>query len=86
MGALFAGHLMGIVVCVLNGTGKSTLGIDVPKGIQIQQARNRSFQKFGNRMLPGGDLYEQEEGFFSANIKKIIIKGYAFCCKQSVSF
>ena len=26
--------------------------------------KNRSFQKFGNRMLPGGDLHEQEEGFF----------------------
>lgn len=24
----------------------------------------RSFQNFGNRMLPGGDLYEQEEAFF----------------------
>ena len=24
----------------------------------------RSFQKFGNRMLSGGDLYEQEENFF----------------------
>ncbi len=23
---------------------------------------------------------------FSADVKKIIIKGYAFCCKQSVSF
>lgn len=35
-----------------------------PKEIRMQRVRNRSFQKFGNRMLPGGDLYEQEEGFF----------------------
>jgi len=39
--------------------------IDVPKDIRIQRVRNRSFQKFGNRMLPGGDLYEQEEQFFA---------------------
>ncbi len=26
--------------------------------------RDRSFQKFGERMLPGGDLYEREQRFF----------------------
>ncbi len=38
--------------------------IEVSKDIRIQRVRNRSFQKFGNRMLIGGDLYEQEEKFF----------------------
>ncbi len=38
--------------------------IDAPKDIRLQRVKNRSFQKFGNRMLPGGDLYEQEEEFF----------------------
>lgn len=38
--------------------------IDVPKEIRIQRVRDRSFQKFGSRMLKGGDLYEQEERFF----------------------
>lgn len=38
--------------------------IDVPKEIRIQRVRNRSFQKFGGRMLKGGDLYEREERFF----------------------
>ena len=38
--------------------------IDVPKDIRLSRVRNRSFQKFGNRMLPGGDLYEREEAFF----------------------
>ncbi len=38
--------------------------IDVPKDIRIERVKNRSFQKFGNRMLPGGDLYEQEKQFF----------------------
>lgn len=39
--------------------------IDVPKDIRIQRVKNRSFRKFGNRMLPGGDLHEQEESFFA---------------------
>lgn len=38
--------------------------IDVPKDIRIQRVRNRSFQKFGERILRGGDLHEQEEKFF----------------------
>lgn len=38
--------------------------MDVPKEIRMQRVRNRSFQKFGSRMLPGGDLQEREENFF----------------------
>lgn len=38
--------------------------IDAPKDIRIQRVKNRSFQKFGDRMLFGRDLYEQEERFF----------------------
>ncbi|MCB6571426.1 AAA family ATPase [Eubacterium limosum] len=38
--------------------------IDVPRDIRLQRVRNRSFQKFGNRILPGGDLHRKEEGFF----------------------
>ena len=40
--------------------------IDVPKDIRMKRVKNRSFQKFGNRMLLGGDLYEQEERFFDS--------------------
>ena len=39
--------------------------IDVPRDIRLQRVKERSFQKFGSRMLPGGDLYEQEENFFN---------------------
>ena len=39
--------------------------IDVAKDVRMQRVRSRSFQKFGNRMLPGGDLYDQEEKFFA---------------------
>ena len=38
--------------------------IEVPKEIRSQRVRKRSFQKFGKRMLAGGDLHEQEEAFF----------------------
>ncbi len=38
--------------------------IEVPKEIRLLRVRNRSFQKFGNRMLMGGDLHKQEEDFF----------------------
>ena len=38
--------------------------IGVSRDIRLQRVRNRSFQKFGERMQLGGDLYEQEEKFF----------------------
>lgn len=38
--------------------------IEVPKNIRMQRIKERSFRQFGNRMLSGGDLYEQEERFF----------------------
>ena len=38
--------------------------ISVPKDIRMQRVRSRSFQKFGERMLQGGDLFEKEERFF----------------------
>jgi len=38
--------------------------IEVPRQIRLQRVRNRSFQKYGSRIQPGGDLCEQEEAFF----------------------
>ena len=38
--------------------------IDVPKQIRSQRVRERSFSKFGERILPGGDLYDQETAWF----------------------
>lgn len=38
--------------------------MEVPKEIRFRRVRNRSFLKFGSRMLKGGDLYDQEEAFF----------------------
>ena len=38
--------------------------LEVPQSVRSQRVRNRSFKKFGSRMLMGGDLYNQEEAFF----------------------
>lgn len=38
--------------------------IYAPKDIRLQRVKNCSFQKFGKRILPGGDLYEREKSFF----------------------
>ena len=38
--------------------------IKVPRAERLKRVKNRSFQKFGSRMQPGGDLYEEEQAFF----------------------
>ena len=39
--------------------------LDVPLDIRMKRIRQRAIVKFGNRVLPGGDMYEQEEKFFA---------------------
>ena len=39
--------------------------IEVPKQIRSNRVRDRSYQKFGDRILSGGDLYEKENKWFS---------------------
>jgi len=39
--------------------------IELPRGERLERVKNRSFQKFGNRMLQGGDLYEKEGNWLS---------------------
>ena len=38
--------------------------LSAPKEVRLQRVKDRSFLQFGKRMLPGGDLYEQEKAFF----------------------
>ncbi|MCI8589918.1 MAG: AAA family ATPase [Clostridiales bacterium] len=60
------------ILAAVNGMGEEELWpcfqyavwIRAPKSIREQRVRDRSFQRFGNRMRPGGDLYVQEEKFF----------------------
>lgn len=38
--------------------------VNVPKGIRMERIRRRSYEKFGDRILHGGDLHEREKAFF----------------------
>lgn len=39
--------------------------IGVPRDLRLQRIKDRSFGRFGRRMLPGGDLHDREEHFFA---------------------
>lgn len=39
--------------------------VDAPGEIRLARVRQRSYQRFGSRMLPGGDLYEAESAFLA---------------------
>ena len=39
--------------------------LNVPRQVLSERVRERSFQKFGERMLPGGDLFDRESKWFS---------------------
>ena len=60
-----------VFACVRNSYGEEidrffahAVLIDVPKDVRLQRVRDRSFRRFGDRMMPGGDLHEREEAFF----------------------
>ena len=38
--------------------------VEVPREIRLQRVWERSYRRFGERMLPGGDLYESEKRFY----------------------
>lgn len=39
--------------------------LEVPAEIRLQRIRARAAERFGARILPGGDMHEQEEKFFA---------------------
>ncbi len=39
--------------------------VEVPKEIRMKRVRDRAYRQFGDRILPGGDLREQQERFFA---------------------
>ena len=39
--------------------------LDVPSEIRMKRIRQRAIDKFGKRVLLGGDMYQQEESFFA---------------------
>lgn len=48
----------------ISGRFTCAVFVDVPKETRMQRVRQRSYGKFGDRMLPGGDLYSREQRFF----------------------
>ena len=39
--------------------------LDAPHDMRMKRIRQRATYQFGDRVLPGGDMYEQEESFFA---------------------
>ena len=44
--------------------------LEAPKEMRLDRIRKRSIDRFGERVLPGGDLYESEENFFAFAAKR----------------
>jgi thymidylate kinase len=44
--------------------------LEAPKEERMERIRQRSADRFGERVLPGGDLYESEEKFFAFAAKR----------------
>ena len=44
--------------------------LEAPQNERMERIRQRSVDKFGSRVLPGGDMYEQEEDFFTFAAKR----------------
>ena len=43
---------------------KAAVLMEVPREIRLQRVQQRSVNRFGDRALPGGDLYESEKRFY----------------------
>ena len=52
-------------VQALRGRISLAIWVDAPRETRLQRVRERSFRRFGERMLPGGDLCAAEERFFA---------------------
>lgn len=43
---------------------KMAIYLSAPLELRVERIKKRSFEKFGERMLEGGDMFEQESNFF----------------------
>ena len=43
---------------------KAAVLVEVPRHVRLERVKTRAYAKFGQRMLPGGDLYESEKHFY----------------------
>ncbi len=48
----------------INSTYKLAVYLSAPLVLRLERVKQRSYERFGNRVLAGGDMYEQEQKFF----------------------
>lgn len=48
----------------INRLYRCAIYLSAPLELRLNRAKQRAYDKFGNRILVGGDMYEQEQGFF----------------------
>ena len=72
-----AAHPNFVLACVKGNFGDALLPqlrlavlVEVPRALRLQRVRKRSLGKFGDRMLPGGDLHAQEAAFLQQVIAR----------------
>lgn len=49
----------------INALYACVLYVQAPPALRLERIRRRSQRQFGGRVLPGGDMYEQEQRFYS---------------------
>ncbi|MCL2407504.1 MAG: AAA family ATPase, partial [Defluviitaleaceae bacterium] len=49
---------------IMPGYYKLAVRINAPYELRMKRIKQRSLDKYGERVLTGGDMYEQERGFF----------------------
>lgn len=54
----------------INAQYNLVIYLDVPVDIRMKRIRQRAIDAFGDRVLVGGDMYEQEEKFFAYAVKR----------------
>ncbi|WP_102399015.1 hypothetical protein [Haloimpatiens massiliensis] len=54
----------------INSLYECVIYLTVPLEIRLKRVKQRSYDKFGDRVLAGGDMYEQEQGFFDSVVTK----------------
>ena len=59
--AAVKGHNSGKLIASLN----HIILMEAPKQIRSRRVRERSYERFGDRILPGGDLHDRESRWFS---------------------
>lgn len=58
----------------INSLYDCVIYLKVPLEIRLKRVKQRSYDKFGDRVLEGGDMYEQEQEFFDSIVTKTLEK------------